>query len=102
MGETMESVEVIQQLKERHDFERGERWATEEVCAWIVAIETGLLVNDRWHHWWLSVIVGIATFFVVARYFGRREEAPRMRTTALPDSVDTFNLRREKDSRKPT
>jgi hypothetical protein len=75
MGETMESAEVIEQLKERHDFERGARWATEEVCAWIVAFETGLLVNDGWHHLWLSVIVGIATFFAFARYFGRREEA---------------------------
>jgi hypothetical protein len=74
-GETMESSEVIEQLKERHDFERGARWATEEVCAWIVAFETGLLVKYGWHHWWLSVIVGIATFFAFARYFGRREEA---------------------------
>jgi hypothetical protein len=71
----MERAEVIQQLKERHDFERGARWATEEGCAWILAIETGLIVDDHWHHGWLSVVVGIATFFVVARYFGRREEA---------------------------
>lgn len=71
----MESVESIQQLKERHDFERGARWATEEVCAWIVAIETGLLVNDHVRHWWPSVLVGVVTFFAFARYFGRREEA---------------------------
>jgi hypothetical protein len=104
MGETMDSAEVIEQLKERHDFERGARWATEDFFAWVVAFETGLLVNAGWHHWWLSVIAGIATIFAFARYSVAVKKRPKKRTTAQPNSVDTLHEEqnsREQDSALP-
>lgn len=70
-----EGFSQLAELKERYDFERGARWATEENLAWVIAIETGWLVKVYSHHWWLAVAVGIAAFFILARYFGRREEA---------------------------
>ena len=70
----MNDAQRVAELKECHDFERGARWAAEESLAWIVSIETGWLVTAHGHSWWLGVAIGIATFFLVARYFGRREE----------------------------
>ena len=70
---TEEFPQIIE-LKERYDFERGARWAAEESLAWIIAFETGWLIQIYSHRWWLAVVVGIAAFFLVARFFGRREE----------------------------
>ncbi len=70
-----EEFSQITDLKERYDFERGARWAAEENLARVVAFETGWLVKVYNHHWWLAAVVGIAAFFILARYFGRREEA---------------------------
>lgn len=65
----------IADLKERFDFARGARWAAEEHLAWIIGAETGFLVGIYFHRWWLGILAGVAAFFLVARYFGRREEA---------------------------
>lgn len=61
-------------LKERHLFWSGARYAAEEL-AWPIAILAGFLADAKGLQWWASVPIGIAAFFLIARYFGRREEA---------------------------
>ena len=75
MVEKMERDEAIRQLKARHDFWSGARYVVEEFCAPLAGFETGFLSHCIWHHWWLSVIVGIAAWFALARYIGSLEEA---------------------------
>lgn len=70
-----EKFPKIADLKGRYDFERGARWAAEESLAWVIATETGWISQVYGHRWWLTVAVGVAAFFLVARFFGRREEA---------------------------
>lgn len=60
--------------KEHYDFWSGARYVAEEL-AWPLAILAGLLANAYGAKWWVAVPVGIAVFFLVARYYGRREEA---------------------------
>jgi hypothetical protein len=71
----MDNRQTIQELKERHDFERGARWAAEENLAWVIAAESAWLAHLYEHQWWLTAVVGVGSFFLIARYFGRREES---------------------------
>ena len=62
------------ELKERHDFWNGARYAAEEL-AWPLAILSGYAAHVQGLRWWFSVPIGIAAFLIVARYYGRKEEA---------------------------
>ena len=64
----------LEKLKEQHDFWSGARYAAEELAG-PIAILAGWVAHAEGLRWWLSVPIAIGAFIVVARYFGRREEA---------------------------
>ena len=53
-----EEFPKVTELKERYDFERHASWAAEESLAWVIAVDTGWLVQVYSHRWWLAVVVG--------------------------------------------
>jgi len=68
----MDDRDRLEQLKERHDFDRGAIGAAEDL-GWIIACLCGVLAYDFWHSWLLSAVILGASYFVATFRYRKSE-----------------------------
>ena len=70
----MEDDIRVRELEQRHEITASARSVAEDL-GWIIAWLFGIVIQDTWGHWWISLPAGLASYFVVTHRYCKVEEA---------------------------